>query len=68
MNFIKSGDWLFVLIAVLIGVIYTPKIVDKFQTDMANYQSENECIAQYIITGIPRNKIVRDNGSCYIKE
>lgn len=68
MNFIKSGDWLFVLIALVIGVIYTPKIVDKVKTDFANYHSENECIDQYVRVGVPRSHIVRDNGSCYLKD
>lgn len=58
-------------------ILFVPVVVAFFLVMVLAYKgyceeglkwdAENKCIAEYIAEGFERSRIVRDNGSCYLK-
>lgn len=49
----------------MMGIAYSGHI--KFEINQALYKAENQCIAKYVSYGVERKRIVRDNGTCFVK-
>lgn len=43
-------------------------IYRTIQLEREHFEKENTCIAKYVASGIPRYKLIRKHGTCYIAE
>lgn len=56
------------IIIVLTAILSLIVLYDAAKDAMAEQAKEGECIAKFISLGIPRENIIVNQGSCYLKE